>query len=326
MSPLVAIVTLNWNGWEDTTELMDSLKKTTYEPMLVVIVDNASTNDSVVQIKRWLVNNKASYSVISGGSASPIEIIPTSKHFILIESDTNLGFCAGNNLGLEWASRLGAKYLLILNNDTLVSPDFLQPMVNASENDETIGLLGGVITYCDEPDIIWWAGGAFNRFLESRRLLDRKSIHELNQKEPFQTEWVSGCMMMIPTHIYDSYGGYVEEYFIWSEEWDYSLMVSKAGFKLMVVPQARICHKVGRSLGVMKPLNYYYGIRNGMILKHKYLSKWLWYLYLLYYLPNRVLRFIQLFLQGRGDLARAGITAVNDSLRGVTGKWQYQKG
>ena len=326
MSPLVAIVTLNWNGWEDTTELIASLNKTTYDGILVIVVDNASTNNSVARMKQSLIENKASYSVVKGNSESPIEIVPINKHFLLVESETNLGFCAGNNLGMKWAVKMGAKYSLILNNDTLVSPDFLQPLIEIAENNDNVGLLGGVITYCEEPDIIWWAGGSFNRFLDSSRLLDRESIHELKQQKPFETEWVSGCMMMIPTHIYTRYGGYVEEYFIWSEEWDYSLMISRAGFKLIVVPQSRICHKVGRSLGIMTPLNYYYGVRNGILLKRKYLPRRLWYLFLLYYLPNRLIRYTQLFLQRRGDLVHAGTAAVYDGLRGKSGKWQRQNG
>ncbi len=321
-SPLVAVVTLNWNGWQDTSELLSSLDCATYEPLLIIVIDNASTDDSVPQIKHWFAANNVAHSVLPPDSMFPTAVV-WGKQYLLLQSTTNLGFCAGNNLGMEWAVKLGADHILILNNDTVVSPSFLEPMVEVAA-DDNVGLVGGIITYCQDPQTIWWAGGTFNYILDSKRLLDRQPLSDLTQSEPYETDWISGCMMMIPTNIYSAFGGYEEEYFIWSEEWDYSLMLRAAGYKLLVAPQSRICHKVGRSLGVMKPLNYYYGVRNNMLLKHKYLPGWLWAIFLLYYLPNRALRFAQLYLQGRRDLTSAGLAAINDSLHGRTGKWQRQ--
>ncbi len=321
--PKVAVIILNWNGWEDTIDLMESLRRATYEPLLIIIIDNASTNDSVFHIEQWLFTNPVSYSVEDRDNIKPC-LTDDKQHFLFVKSAVNLGFCAGNNLGMEWAVQSGAQYFLVLNNDTLVSPDFLQPMIAVAEQDERVGLVGGIITYCDEPDTIWWAGGKFNRFLDNERLLDRQPLTDLHHHEPFETEWVSGCMMLIPSRIYKQFGGYVEAYFIWSEEWDYSLMVSKNGYRLMVAPQSRVCHKVGRSLGIMKPLNYYYGIRNGLMFKRKYLSRYIWYPYLFQYLVNRMARYTQFALQGRFDLVHAGISAVWDYLRGKSGQWQYQ--
>ena len=74
----------------------------------------------------------------------------------------------------------------------------------------------------------------------------------------------------------------------------------------------------------MKPLNYYYGIRNGLLFKRKHLPRQIWYPYFVVYLVNRVLRFTQLAMQGRTDLAKAGVEAVADFVRGRTGKWVRQ--
>jgi hypothetical protein len=330
--PPTAIVILNWNGWQDTIELLNSLNSASYEPMLVIVIDNASTDQqSVAKISSWLRDNNVGYSSLlhtedSSMLSNPTISIPwqSGKYYLFIECEHNLGFCAGNNLGMELGTQLGSDYVLILNNDTLVQPDFLEPMIEIAESDPNVGLVGGIITYCDEPNIIWWAGGHFDRFLNSKRLLDGKPIDNLQAQAAFETEWVSGCMMLIPTRIYREFGGYFEDYFIWSEEWDYSLMVSRAGYKLMVAPQTRICHKVGRSLGIMKPLNYYYGTRNALILQHKYLPTYYWYPYLAYYLVNRLVRYAQLMLQGRRDLVDAGVSAITDFMRGRTGKWQRQ--
>jgi len=328
-----AIVILNWNGWQDTIALLGSLMNATYDPLLVIIIDNASSDKSIVTIEQYLVESQSPHTVIAWETGATENNMShalsksweAGKHFLFVKSDTNLGFCAGNNLGMEWATRLGADNILILNNDTLVTADFLQPMVEVAESAPDVGLVGGLITYCDEPDIIWWAGGAFNRFLKAKRLLDKKSISTLTEQAPYETEWISGCMTMIPTHIYKKFGGYPEEYFIWGEEWDYSVMVARAGYKLMVVPNAKICHKVGRSLGIMKPLNYYYGLRNHLLFQHKYLPYYLWYPYFFYYLLNRLVRFTHLLFQGRSDLVSAGWSAIRDYLFGQTGKWRHQK-
>lgn len=327
-----AIVILNWNGWQDTVELLSSLKEATYEPLLVIVIDNASTDQrSVKEIRGWLDTNQVSHSSCRhdvGSSALDKSQLSISwdfgKFFLLIESTHNLGFCAGNNLGMECASILGAEHILILNNDTLVSPNFLEPMVEVAANDSQVGLVGGIITYCPDQQTIWWAGGEFDRFLNARRLLDTRSIEELPDKPSFETEWVSGCMMLIPTRIYQTFGGYEEDYFIWSEEWDYSLRVRQGGFHHVVATKSRICHKIGRSLGIMKPLNYYYGLRNGLFFKRKFLPFYYWYPYFMYYLINRAIRFTQLALQGRLDLAKAGAVAVMDFILGRTGIWGRQ--
>lgn len=332
MLPTTAVVILNWNGWYDTVDLLVSLNVSTYEPLLVIVIDNASTDQSVAHIKAWFINNNLAFSSLfhrnptsSINTVVPLPPIHDGKHFLLIESDHNLGFCVGNNLGMAYASQLGAKYILILNNDTFVSPDFLEPMVDIAERDSQVGLVGGVILYGSDQDIIWWAGGRFTRFLNAIRVLDGKTLDQIPAKSSLDTQWVSGCMMLIPTRIYHAFGGYAEEYFIWSEEWDYSLKVSYGGFRHKVATKSRIYHKVGRSLGIMKPLNYYYGLRNGLLFKRKYLPWYLWYPYLIYYLISRVARFSQLAIQGRTDLVRAGIAAVADFFLGRNGIWSRQQ-
>jgi GT2 family glycosyltransferase len=327
----VAVVILNWNGWEDTIDLLDSLFNVEYEPLTVVVVDNASIDESVLKIEAWLRERGVGHRILDwvteAADASMVSRVgggDDDREFIFIRSSENLGFCRGNNAGLEWAFSAGARFGLVLNNDTLVSPGFLAPMVDVARADPQVGLVGGVITYCSKPDIVWWAGGSFDRFLVAKRIHDGEPISVVPAAEPFETEWVSGCMMLIPAQVFTELGGFDEDFFIWSEEWDYSVRVARAGYKLIVVPSATICHKVGRSLGVMKPLNYYYGIRNGLLFKRKHLPRQSWYPYFIGYLVNRALRFTQLVLQGRFDLAKAGVEAVADFVRGRTGKWLRQ--
>ena len=330
----VTIVTLNWNGWPDTIDLLNSLIAVEYEPFSVVVIDNASTDESAEQIEAWMKKNQATYGVLEApegaqaGSVGDIAIITGKLESGLnfIRSPVNLGFCRGNNLGLELAFQSGADLAVVLNNDTLVSKGFLTPMVKAVGDNPDVGVVGGVITHCSDPSTIWYAGGRFSRFLTNTRVGNGDPVSSLQGVvEPYETEWISGCMTMIPSWTYEVTKGFSEEYFIWSEEWDHSLRVSQAGFRLMVVPTSRICHKVGKSLGIMKPLNYYYGVRNGLIFQRKFLPPHLWYPYFCYYLLNRFARFLHLVLVGRPDLARAGVAAIRDVIRNKTGIWEAQR-
>jgi len=116
----------------------------------------------------------------------------------LITSVINLGFCAGNNVGMEFANRAGANYFLILNNDTFVEPTFLRPLIEAAEESENVGLIGGLICYAESPDTIWWGGGRFDSFVETKRNLDGHPISKIQCTKPFKTDWISGCMTLVP--------------------------------------------------------------------------------------------------------------------------------
>jgi len=323
-----AIVTLNWNGWKDTIELIDSIVRDPYKQVMIVVIDNASTDESIASISAHCVSHNIGLSLLELEEDCNIDALPREediqgKKVFIIKAQNNLGFCKGNNVGLEWAFMNGADYALVINNDTVACPPFIAPLLNAA-GEAGVGLLGGVIKYYARPHTIWWAGGKLNRYLTPTRMHDGDDEGTIKDMNPYETEWISGCMMLIPKNVYEEVGGFDEDFFIWSEEWDYSIRVSSAGFKLMVVPASKICHKIGNSLGVMKPLNYYYGIRNGLMLQQKHLSILLFIPYFAYYLVNRCLRFVQFALIGRSDLARAGFDAVVEFMRGKSGKWSKQ--
>ena len=331
MASRVSVITLNWNGWEDTVELLESLRRVTYRPLSVVVVENASTDSSVSKLADWLVNSGERYRLEDGVGEESTDPIGEPRigwgdqfEFSLLKSHVNLGFCGGNNLGMKFAFDRGAELALVLNNDTLVNPDFLAPMAELFEKETDIGLVGGLITHCSDPEKVWWAGGTFKSFLRTERRGAGQPVSSLQCDRSFESDWISGCMTMIPKHVFDEIGGFDQSYFIWSEEWDLSMRVRRAGYRLMVDPRARICHKVGHSLGVMQPLNYYYGIRNGLIFKSRFLPGYAFGPYLVYYLFNRAVRYLQLLAIGRRDLVSAGLDALFDFFRGTTGKWPRQ--
>ena len=329
--PRVSIVILNWNGWADTLECLASLEAATYPALDVIVVDNASRDDSIERMTSWLEGRGLPWSMAElGGRDAPLVAKHEAQHrenrlpeVLLIASTTNLGFCGGNNVGMETAFGRGSDHVVVLNNDTVCSPEFLEPLVAAAEPPD-VGLVGGVICYADEPQTIWWAGGRFLPFLETRRDFDRRPLAELDRRSPFETDWISGCMMLVPRRVFESVGGYDEDFFIWSEEWDLSLRARRHDYRLMVAPASRIYHKVARSLGDLAPLSYYYGTRNRLLLKRKHLSAPLRWLFLSVFLPSRIVRFTGFVLTGRGPIAAAGFHALADYTRGRVAKWERQ--
>ena len=123
MSVRVAVIILNWNGWQDTVELIASLCRAKYEPLTVVVIDNDSDDDSPQRIEGWLRKKGVHYQVLdwdperseTSSQAKP-EDGDHSRAFVLLRSSENLGFCAGNNLGLDLAFSAGAEFGLVLNN------------------------------------------------------------------------------------------------------------------------------------------------------------------------------------------------------------------
>lgn len=292
MNPEVSIVILNWNGWRDTIECLSSLLRVDDVNFEVVVVDNASSDDSVAELVRWARSQSIPLLMSAGPSPEPVDgkaerDVPGLQYVTLLCLSENIGFCAGNNLGLRHAQMRGVSHAVILNNDTIVDPGFLSPLVAFARANPSAGLLGCQIRYAMDRSKVWWAGGRFNWWLGSRRLYDGRSYEEV-PNEPYRTAWVSGCMTFIPLAVFSKIGGYDERFFIWCDEWDLSLRADRAGYEIVVVPSSVIYHKVGRSLGLTSPLTYYYSARNLLLLRSEYLPGWVWACFLIVYVPYKL--------------------------------------
>jgi GT2 family glycosyltransferase len=217
--PRVSIVVLNWNSFQVTLDCLLSLRKADYRNFEVVLVDNGSTDSSSEQL---------------------VESIPEIR---LIKNGTNLGFAAGCNVGMRDALGRGADYVLLLNNDTVVAPDFLTQLVQVAESDPTIGVLNPKIYFFDPPDRLNYAGGAHKRWrlypiTIGYRQKDRGQFDQMREMS-----FLSGCAMLIKAEVLRQVGVFEEVYFHFYEDVEWSLRATKAGFKGMYVPKAVIWHK-----------------------------------------------------------------------------------
>lgn len=246
----VAIITVNWNGWQDTLECLDSLTKITYPNYETIVVDNGSTNDSVERLK-----------------TKKQELEKKNETFTLIENKENLGFAGGNNVAIKRALENSADYVLLLNNDTLVSPDFLDKLVETGESNAQYGVLGPKIYYATEKDRIWFGGGYFS-WLGGGRHLEYEKIDSAHvEEETKETDYITGCSVLIKREVLEKIGLLNDDFFIYYEDTEYSLRARKNGWKVIYVPRAHIWHKISRSTKPETNANvFYYHIRNALLL------------------------------------------------------------
>ena len=255
-NPLIYIIVLHWQRDERTQVLLRSLQRLAYPNFRVLVVDNGSRNGSVERLQAQF-----------------------PAHQFLI-NEANLGFSRGCNRGIRVAQENGADYVLLLNNDMEVEPDFLDTAVVAAEKERNVGLVTGKILFGDRRNVIWQAGGRIDAFKIQGipRGWNEIDEHQFDVEE--ETFWASGAMLLIPRRTLEKVGLLPEEYFFGVEEWDYSTAVRRAGLRIHYVPTFKGYHHAGGSYKAGDPvLIVYNGIRNKLVYAQKYLSAPAWVLW-----------------------------------------------
>lgn len=247
--PKVSIIILNWNGLADTVECLESFQKVTYPNYQVILVDNASAGNDV--------------AVLQEGFGTYIHVIQNEK---------NLGFAKGNNVGIRYALDKGADYVLLLNNDTTVDPEFLTEMVKVAEADGGIGIVCPKIYFYDRPDLVQFDGGVK---ISLWRGTMTSNILQTDCRPVVETEFATGAAMMIRARSLQKVGLLPEEYFFGVEDVDYSLQTQRNSFKIVVARRAVVLHKLSRTAGPsIGATGIMFQISKGWpVLRRKYMSK-----------------------------------------------------
>jgi GT2 family glycosyltransferase len=303
MEPKVFIIILNWNGWKDTIECLKSLKKIGYPNYQIVLVDNGSTDESVFQLKNFCSED--------------------NEGLIFLENQNNLGFAGGNNVGIKRALENQADYVLLLNNDTTVEPDFLTQLVKAAESDKKIGILGPKINFYDHKDRIWFLGGKINRLLNKGTHLyyDQIDSAENLPNKSFEVDYFTGCALLIKKEVIKKIGLMWDGYFLYYEDTDWNLKAKKNGWKIIIAPKAKIYHKVSRSTKPGSSSYVYYHTRNGLYLAKRngsFLIRFCVYLNSFWILIKQIIKFI--FIPEKRIWAKAVMKGIGDFYMGRTGK------
>lgn len=297
MQKKVFIVILNWNGAKDTIECIESLNGIDYDNFQTVIVDNGSIDDSLQVLKKKF--SKSTY----------------------IESKTNRGYAGGNNLGIDYALRNGADYVLLLNNDTTVEKDFLKKLVEAGEQDKSIGILGPKICFWSNPETIWFAGGMINWMKTSGIHIGLGEAEKGKRDAIKEVDFLTGCSLLVKKAVFEKIGKLSEDYFLYYEDTDFCCRARKAGYKCLYVPLSKIYHKVSRSTEPGSRSYVYYHTRNGLMLSKRngsFLNKALLYPYCILLFLKQIVKIV--FMPDKREWAWAVMQGEKDFLAGKTGK------
>lgn len=244
----VSIIILNWNGLEDTVECLESLKKITYPNYKVIVVDNGSQGDDVKVLRERY-----------------------RDYIHIIQNEKNYGFARGNNVGIRYALDKGVDYVLLLNNDTVVAPDFLDEMVRVAQSDERIGIVCPKMYRYSQPEKVCFDGGARIHLL---RGTVTERLRPDSEPAAVDTEFAIGTAMLIRRKTLEEIGLLPEEYFFGMEDWDYSLNALRNKFRLVVARRATVWHKVASTAGATmgRPWLAYQNYKNWQIMCRKYHS------------------------------------------------------
>lgn len=280
------IVVLNWNGWKDTLECLDSLLDLKHDSFAVVVVDNASTDESISKIIKWGEDRKSQglalddFVVVNEPLLESFDYRTVSKKSIfLIKALENGGFAKGNNIGLRFGIAAGADYLWLLNNDTVVDPGSLHAMEKMAESNKKIGLVGSVLTYYDEREVIQAYGGvSFNKWLARGHQLGqgmfwREYIDKEGISAPF--DYLAGASILIKSDFIRDVGFMTEDYFLYFEEIDW-VYRSRERWEMAISAESFVFHKEGGAIGTNSRasrslLSQYYLNRNLILFYRRYL-------------------------------------------------------
>ncbi len=283
--PLVTIITVNYNQSEVTCQLLESLQKVTYPNIEVIVVDNASQDDDPQMMKRRYPS------------------------IVLIENPINYGFAAGNNMGIMAAN---GEYVMFLNNDTEVRPDFLEPLIAKFKGNKNVGAVTPKIRFFHTPNTIQYAGYTSMNPITIRNFAYGYKEEDLGQHDEDRlTPYAHGAAMMVPMDLIRKIGMMSYIFFLYYEEADFCDRIRRAGYEIYYVHNSLVYHKESISTGKLSALKIYYLYRNRIVYMRRNIFGNKFYLGLLYQLavaiPKNALVFL---LKGKPKLFYAYYRAI----------------
>lgn len=292
--PAIGIVLVNWNGWRDTVECLESLLRCRYGRWFVVCVDNGSADGSMEQIRAYCAGElevespffaydpatkPVSFERISAAEAEGRARdgpSPPDRSVIVIENGANLGFAKANNQGTRFAIEARhPEYCLFLNNDTVVDPDLLDLFVEAADRHPRGGFFGPKTYYYDHQgrrDVINFAGGRLDMVHGQTWHIGQNEVDVGQYDEEREVDWVEGSCLLARSALLEEIGLLDPSYFAYFEENDLVLRGREAGYGAVYVPTARLWHKVSAS-SKRSPTKLYYLTRNQLWFVRRYANR-----------------------------------------------------
>ena len=267
--PHVSIIILNWNGWKDTIECLESVLKNNYPNFHIILVDNFSENDSVQKIRNWALKSEPAVEqtnfpeLVFPTVSKPIpffeieiergekienifqgkmRINPPTGSLILIKNHENSGFAAGNNLGIKIANKLFKnEYFYFLNNDTVIDSEALSTLVSNFENNLNYGVGTSAIYYYTQSNKIHNLGGKIT--VKATAYYYTTKSNGAKRRITF----ITGCALLIRKTVLEKVGLFSEKFFFGEEDFEFSWRLRKNGIHVQCVLESAVYHKVSIS-------------------------------------------------------------------------------
>jgi len=309
-NPRISIIILNWNGWADTLECLESLYRITYPNYDVIVVDNGSEDESVQKIREYcegeievkskffeyssenkpikIIEYTREEAEAGGGKENGIIDLPLNGKMILIKNEKNYGFAEGNNIAMRYALKaLNPDYVLLLNNDTVVDTEFLGELVKVGGSGQRIGILGPKTYYYSPPNKIqlawtkidFWRGRVF---LVGAGEIDRGQYNNIRK-----TNYVQGSCLLIKRETIEKIGLLDASYYCYWEDADYCMRAKRTGYQNIYCPKAKIWHKTSQSASKITGFSAYYLTRNMFWFMKQHATRRQYLSFLLYFFGFR---------------------------------------
>jgi GT2 family glycosyltransferase len=237
--PLTYIILLTWNRWEETEACLQSLLPVVNEHCRVLVVDNGSTDGTPENIRRRF------------------------PRFEVHENGNNLGFPAGNNVGIRCALTAGADYVILLNNDTVVDTRFAEELVAAAQRNPSAGMINSLIFFHDRPSVVWFAGGDISTWTGRSRHAGYLQVDRGQFTGDAPIGRPCACSLLLTRRFLETAGLMREGLFLYGEEIDWMLRARRLEFRCILATRSKVWHKVSSSTKASpQPVFLYYSTRN----------------------------------------------------------------
>ena len=296
LSPQVGVIVLHWGSVEMTSRCLQSL----------ALVSSPASKTV------FLIDNAQSFNQVLAESAAPLEV----KVF---RPPRNLGFAGGCSIGITLAMQHGVDFILLLNNDAVVEPSFLDHLLKAARGSSNAGILCPQILFDEDPNKVWYGGGAFS-FRSGIPLQARGRQRIMTDSSPCEVDWASGCAMLIDPAVIRAVGSFDPAFFAYCEDVDLSLRVRAAGFKIVFVPASIVRHAAtGERLRLSQGI--YYSTRNLLEVMRRHAAWYHW----LSFTANFLARWVGFFcalaiVRRRPEFVAALVEGTLDFARGNLGE------
>jgi GT2 family glycosyltransferase len=289
--PRVAAVVVNYNGKEITLQAVESLRRMTYANFDLVVLDNASTDDS------------------------PEAIAAAYPDLRQVRVEVNRGSSSGYAHGFRWAFENGYDYVLLLNNDIEVEPDLLTELVKTAESAPDVGCVGPKCYFHGDRQRLWSAGGIL-RFRES--ITRERGYGEIDRGQydrDAEVDYVNGCAILIRRAAAEAAGMWDDVFYICVDDADFCTRVKRQGFRCLYAHRAVLYHMVAYTTGGYSPgRNFQFG-RSGAIYARRYAKPWQWLSYFAFNAAALAVAWLRELRKGNQAAVAAKLKGIREGLR-----------